>query len=138
MFAGECRYEKDEEMRERRYRELAESRRVLETNLNKKVEFICWPGGGYDPLTLGLAHAAGYKAWTLGSSDQSLFRNIPGAAADRVKRIGSSIQQVWRGRQLGYTTGAEFYCGVRRHQGSAVHKWAGWLLKAARIGRSIV
>lgn len=137
-FSGECRYESDEEMRQRRYDELARSKQLLETNLNKRVDFICWPGGGYDQMTLDEANAAGYKAWTLGSSDQSSFRNIPGAMPDRVKRIGSSIQQVWRGKSLGYTGGYEFYCGVRRHQGSDFHKWAGWLLKTARIARSMV
>lgn len=138
MFADDCRYESDEEMRQRKREELMQSKRILEANLSKNVEFICWPGGGYDHMTLEESRAVGYKAWTLGSSDQSAFRNIPGAQEDRVKRIGSSIQQIWRGKAMGYTTGIEFYYGVRRHQGSAFHKWGGWLLKAARISRSMV
>lgn len=137
-YADDCRYESDEEMRQRKRDELMQSKLALETNINKSIEFICWPGGGYDQMTLDVAREVGYKAWTLGSSDQSAFRNIPGAQEDRVKRMGSSIRQVWRGKPLGFTTGGEFYCGVRRHQGSTFHKWAGWVLKAARIGRSMV
>ncbi len=127
------RYESEEERRIRTRDELARSKRILEEGLGKSVDFICWPGGGYDKLTLEEAKAVGYKAWTLGSSDQSDFRNVPGANAEQVKRIGSSIQQYWRGQSIGYTNGIEFYCGVRRHQGSVCHKWLGRLLKSARI-----
>jgi len=133
-----CRYETVEERRRRTLDELENSKQALEENLSKRVDFICWPGGAYDRLTLEEAQAAGYKAWTLGSSDQSSFRNVPGADFRQVKRIGSSIRQMWRGRELGYTTGREFYSGVRRHQGSVYHKWTGRVLKAARIVRSVI
>ncbi len=133
QYAADCRYESDGERRQRTRDELLRSKMLLEQGLGKSVDFICWPGGGYDQVVLDEARAAGYKAWTLGSSDNSGFRNVPGADNVQVKRIGSSIQQHWRGRPIGYTTGWEFYCGVRRHQGSVLHKWAGRAGKAVKI-----
>ena len=133
-----CRYESIDERRRRTRDELVNSKAEIEEKLAKRVDFICWPGGAYDQLTLEEARATGYKAWTLGSSDQSSFRNVPGADCRQVKRIGSAIRQSWRGRDLGYTSGREFYSGVRRHQGSVYHKWMGRAAKAVRIARSIV
>jgi len=126
-------FESESERRERTINELVRPRKILGEGLSKSVDFICWPGGGYDEMTLEEARVAGYKAWTLGSSDQSSFRNIPGVSPEQVKRIGSSIQQYWKGRPIGYTTGSEFYCGVKRHQGSSYHKWVGRVLKVSRI-----
>ncbi len=61
------RFETDEEM-EKRYRyELFESKRLLEEKLDKKVEFLCWPGGGYNELSIRLSIEAGYKTSTIGS-----------------------------------------------------------------------
>jgi len=62
-------YETEEEM-EARYRfELEESKKILEERLNKKIEFLCWPGGGYNKLSLKISQEAGYKASTLASKD---------------------------------------------------------------------
>jgi peptidoglycan/xylan/chitin deacetylase (PgdA/CDA1 family) len=61
--------ETDQEM-ELRYRyELFESKKIIEENLNKNVEFLCWPGGGYNELSIKLSIEAGYKASTLASSE---------------------------------------------------------------------
>jgi peptidoglycan/xylan/chitin deacetylase (PgdA/CDA1 family) len=58
------KHESDEEM-ERRYRfELFESKRIIEQKLNKKVDYLCWPGGGYNELSINLSIEAGYKAST--------------------------------------------------------------------------
>ena len=80
-------YETDTEM-EKRYRyELFESKRILEERLNKKIDFLCWPGGGYNELSLKLAEEAGYKASTVASWDKnSNFDNLGGYK--RIKRFG--------------------------------------------------
>ncbi|MDN3493729.1 polysaccharide deacetylase family protein [Winogradskyella bathintestinalis] len=58
------RFETDEEM-EKRYRyEIFESKRILEEKLNKKIDYFCWPGGGYNKLSIDLCIEAGYKAST--------------------------------------------------------------------------
>lgn len=63
-------YETDQEM-EKRYRyELFESKKILEEKLNKKVDFLCWPGGGYNELSLNLSIEAGYKASTFSDKRQ--------------------------------------------------------------------
>jgi len=85
------RFETDEEM-EARYRyELFESKRILEEKLGKPVEFLCWPGGGYNDLSIQLSIEAGYKASTYGSREtirnpdnKGLYKRIP--------RIGSGSQ----------------------------------------------
>lgn len=134
-YANDSRLETGAERHERIRAELAESKQVLEQGLGKQVDFICWPGGGYDPDTLKIAREVGYRSWTLGSADQSAFRNIPGADPEQVKRIGSHTRQHWRGRVIGHTNGLEFLCSVRRHQGSAYHKWLGRALRVMRVAR---
>ncbi|MDC0006822.1 polysaccharide deacetylase family protein [Winogradskyella sp.] len=57
-------YESDENM-EKRYRyEIFESKRILEEKLNKKINYLCWPGGGLNQLSVNLSIEAGYKAST--------------------------------------------------------------------------
>lgn len=134
-YSVSSRYESERERAARIYEELVESKRVLEEGLSKRVEFICWPGGGYDAATLDMARKAGYKSWTLASSDQGGFRNIPNVDNEQVKRIGDSIHQHWRSQAIGYTNGYEFFCAVRRHQGSIFHKWFGRALRTLRIAK---
>lgn len=134
-FESDSRFETDDERRERTYVELNQSRQIIQSNLDKKVDFICWPGGGYDQVTLDVAREVGYKSWTLGSSDRSNYRNVPGANPQYIKRIGSAINQYWRGHDIGFTNGREFYYGVKRHQGSTYYKWAG---RALRLFRGLI
>ncbi len=83
-FSG-C-FETDEEL-ELRYRyELFESKRILEEKLNKKVEFLCWPGGGYNDFSLKISKEAGYKASTIASSDKN--ETINNSDYKRIKRFG--------------------------------------------------
>lgn len=42
--------------------ELVESKRVLELNLGKDIDFLCYPMGGYNERVKVFARAAGYKA----------------------------------------------------------------------------
>ncbi|MFW5887029.1 MAG: polysaccharide deacetylase family protein, partial [Bacteroidota bacterium] len=62
-------FETDEEMGKRYEYELIESKRILEEKLNKRVEFLCWPGGGYNELALKISKQAGYKVSTLASRE---------------------------------------------------------------------
>jgi len=133
QYAGGSRVETTTERCERIRNELSESKRILECGLDKQIDFICWPGGGYEPETLEIARSVGYKAWTLSSADQSNYRNVPGADPEQIKRIGSQTRQYWRGGIIGHTNGREFMCTVRRHQGSRFHTWYGRFLRARRI-----
>lgn len=63
-------YETDDEMIERYRYELFESKHVLEGKLDKKVDFLCWPGGGYNELSIQMSIDAGYKASTIASREK--------------------------------------------------------------------
>lgn len=43
------------------------NKKVIEEKLNKRIDFVCWPGGGFNHLTLELARNSGYLALTIGS-----------------------------------------------------------------------
>jgi peptidoglycan/xylan/chitin deacetylase (PgdA/CDA1 family) len=81
------RFETDEEMEERYRYELFESKRILEEKLNKKVEFLCWPGGGYNELSIRLSIEAGYKASTFSSREKSKIIDNSGTHK-RIQRFG--------------------------------------------------
>lgn len=57
-------FETDDDMKKRYRYELFESKRIIEEKLNKTVNYLCWPGGGYNDLSVELSIRAGYKAST--------------------------------------------------------------------------
>jgi peptidoglycan/xylan/chitin deacetylase (PgdA/CDA1 family) len=61
------RMESDNEMIDRYYYELSESKRFLESELNKSIDYLCWPGGAYNNISVRIARDVGYKASTLAS-----------------------------------------------------------------------
>ena len=65
------RFESDEEIVERYRYELIESKKILEEKLSKEIGFLCWPGGGYNDLSLKIAIEAGYRASTIASRESS-------------------------------------------------------------------
>ncbi len=137
-YGSEGRTETEEEYEQRIFFELIESRRRIEENLQKKVEYICWPGGGYRDIVLTLARRAGYKAWTLASRDQSSFRNYFGVGPEQVKRVGSFTRyQIPGGDPLGYAGSRYFISGIERHKGSLFHSWFGRALLAGAYLRQI-
>lgn len=64
------KFESDGDMLDRYTYELAESKRIIEEKLNKTVDFICWPGGGFNQLSIDIAIEHGYKAMT--ASDKKI------------------------------------------------------------------
>ena len=84
------RFETDEEMTTRYCYELEESKRILETQLSKPVDFLCWPGGGYNELSLKLAEETGYKASTIASKERGTWFDNQGKPYKRIKRYGMS------------------------------------------------
>jgi peptidoglycan/xylan/chitin deacetylase (PgdA/CDA1 family) len=126
QHGGNGRVETGDEYAARVFHELRESKRLIEEHLDKRVDYICWPGGGYNEIVIKLAREAGYRAWTLSSRDQSKFRNRPGASPKQIKRIGShSRYQLRGGSSSGYAGSRYFLCGIERHKGSFFHKWLG-------------
>lgn len=134
-------YESEEEHKERVLYELTESRRILERELDKQIEFLSWPGGGVDQAATGLARQAGFKSWTLSSWQKPEFRNRPGSNAHEIKRVSGHGRAFWKGRLL--TTGDASWVVLRvlTHQGSlpsmlaGVFKKLGWIVATILRGR---
>lgn len=75
--------ETDREMVDRYTYELKGSKELLEKKLNKKVDFLCWPGGGYNNISIAVSEDVGYKASTIASWE----RNVHLQNGDKYKRI---------------------------------------------------
>lgn len=88
QFPG--RYESDSEMKERYKYELVESKRILEEKLGCPIDFLCWPGGGYNDASLQIAIDAGYKASTLASREGNKRIDNFGTDYKRIVRFGMS------------------------------------------------
>lgn len=68
-FDGECGvYETDEEYESYIRWEIEESKRELESRLNKEIHTLCFPGGGYTDFALEVAQKCGYKCYMTSSS----------------------------------------------------------------------
>lgn len=84
------RFETDEEMEVRYRYELEESKHILESKLGKTIDYLCWPGGGYNELSLRIAEEVGYKASTIASKDRDTWFDNEGKPYKRIKRYGMS------------------------------------------------
>lgn len=80
--------ETDEQWTDRVRYELAESKRVLQRELQRPIEFICFPGGAYDERVLDIAHQVGYKAYMVAS------RKRTGSNRQRLQAAGRSTDIV--------------------------------------------
>lgn len=72
--------ESDQEMENRLKYEIVGSKKILEKQLGREVDFLCWPHGDNDERSHRMAIDAGFKATTLGSkviSDDWLDRIPP-------------------------------------------------------------
>lgn len=135
-FAGDGRYESDEEYEERILDELADSKALIEGELGKSVRYVCWPGGGYNDIVLAAATRVGYRAWTLASSDQTGARNRTGVDPRWIKRMSSCARYVSRnGTDCGYASEYFFFNSVARHKGSVTAKWLTRFLREFAILR---
>ena len=114
-------YESDASMRDRLIYELQRSKQLIEQNLRKGVDFICWPVGANNEKVRQIAREVGFKAWNLSSRDERRKRNLPGADPISIKRIGTSNQVTVRGRACGSAGPAWQLWRVLEHQGSLAY-----------------
>lgn len=92
------RVETEAEYRERLTREIADSKAAIETQLKKEVRFLCWPGGGDNPVAHEIARQAGYCATTKGTR-----LNRPGGDPARLHRVAamySARYPAWMNRTI--------------------------------------
>lgn len=91
--------------------ELAGSRRILSDGLGHDVDFLCWPGGGYNDTTLRIASEAGYRASTTHYEDSSR-RNIFGEEPSQINRIGCGSPWAWKDSLVVSRTDPEFFLAI--------------------------
>jgi peptidoglycan/xylan/chitin deacetylase (PgdA/CDA1 family) len=123
-------YETREEQMVRIRHELVESKQIIQRELGKRVDYICWPGGGYNQKIASLAKEVGYKSWTLGSRDQSTFRNRFQSNPEVIKRIGSYTKIKIKGVDYGYASGMDLFCSIKRHQHAVFFKYLDYFNKS--------
>ena len=127
-------FESEAEQKKRYLYELTESRKILEKQLGKPMDFLCWPGGGYNQCSLELALQI-YSAVTMSSVDKSPVKNRVGEDARFIRRVGvpcfekMNKAHYFSGRYLVYFLG-EF----RRKK---LYRRFRQLLKIYEIGKAI-
>jgi peptidoglycan/xylan/chitin deacetylase (PgdA/CDA1 family) len=114
-------YESADERLERIAGELRRSRQELQEITGKPVEFLCWPGGGYDASSVRIARECGFRAFTLGSREAVSKRNRPGESPSTLKRIGMTSRFKVRGVDCGALSASLLWLRIRAHQHSSWH-----------------
>lgn len=82
------RYETEDERRTRVESEVVGSKRILSERLGRPVDFMVWPGGGYDDESMRIGRAT-YEAVTVAGPERRRFHNRPGENAGRIIRRGA-------------------------------------------------
>jgi len=111
-------YETQEQKLSRYQWELCESKKLISEQLKKEVNFLCWPGGGYDSDAVEIASKC-YLASTLSSHDS----HLPGFDNNghlRIKRIGVP-DIVVKGNTI-FPGGRYLFNYIKESQGSKYHR----------------
>lgn len=115
------RYESDKEMLNRYSYELSESKKIIENKLNKSVDFICWPGGGFNQSSIDIAKEVGYKAMTMSTKKAQLY-NLNGIKIIGRNSMTSFIQTSKRNH---YIDNSNFLITLfKYHNGNKVSEYA--------------
>ncbi len=101
-------YESEGEQRARYERELVASRERIASEVGADVDFLVWPGGGYDAMSFAMAREI-YRAVTISTPDRHRRRNRPGEPAGEFVRRGVPELSV-RGRLV--FPGGRYLCAV--------------------------
>lgn len=126
------RFETEDEYWLRVRYELSESKRILEERLGKRVNSICWPGGGVNEQVVGLAREIGYERFTLPSAWAQA--RSQGEFVDLSPRMGAGMQLLVGGKCVGKRTPTEFLWRVEAFAGSTPHRVANKAAVVARLG----
>jgi hypothetical protein len=105
--------------------ELSISKEIIEANLKKRVNFLCWPGGGYNDTTERIAKKVGYLAATLSSSRDPRW---PLQDSSHISRAGAPMLQ--DGSKVLYRSTRYLVSMLRCIYGSKAHCFVCKLLSA--------
>lgn len=84
--------ESDDSYHKRLDYEISGSKEIIEQNLNKKVEFLCWPHGDNNEFVHNIALKAGYLATTSGSKQK--FPDSPDRIPERIGIFNSKNNRI--------------------------------------------
>lgn len=111
------RPERDDEYAARLEYEIVESRRVIECNVGRPVDFLVWPAGGYSDDAMALARRH-YQAVTISTAERHRLRNRPGENPGCIVRRGAP-ELAARGRTI-YAPGDYLVDFLDEYRGSAL------------------
>lgn len=118
------RYETEEEQKDRYNYELRESKRILEEKFGKKIDYLCWPGGVNNKLSLKMAYESGYLACT--SLGENKGQNICFDDASILYRISPAVIA---NEKVYYLKGLSFIAYCFKYRGSIFAKLIYKILK---------
>jgi len=110
--------------------ELLQSKKIIEANLQKEVDYFCWPGGGYNEQVREKALSL-YKGMTLSSSDLLDHNNRVGDSERFFSRLG--IPYVEFGEKLVYTNGRYLIHYLLECNGKMMHRRLRQFLKVVEL-----
>ncbi len=128
------RVEAEEQRLTRLRGEIPLARQELTDLLGHPVDFLCWPNGKYDDVCVDMARDAGFKAWTLRSSDRHLRRNVPGEDPEWIRRLDVSPWWFCRGRRVCHFDGEFLERVIADYKGFA---FSGFRLKWYKMEKFI-
>lgn len=123
-------FETEQEQNERYLYELTESKKILEEQLETPMNFLCWPGGGYNKKSQEMALEI-YSAVTLSSSDKSSVRNRAGEDESLIRRVG--VPCLEEGGNVYYFNGNYFVLYLDEFMGSKLARWQRQILKLLKL-----
>lgn len=119
-YGDRGRYESDTEYKARLRFELAESKQIIERKLDKTVDFLCWPGGGYNDTSVEISKEVGYLASSLSSRHRGIKKNRFGEDPSRLGRISVPMFQ-WSETKIEYKGGLHLICELNSFRGSYLY-----------------
>jgi peptidoglycan/xylan/chitin deacetylase (PgdA/CDA1 family) len=123
------RFESDSEYRARLHHELAGSKQMIERQLDKKVDFLCWPGGGYNDTSETISKEVGYLSSAHSSTDKSVKKNRLGENPTHWSRISPPAFH-WSESRVEYKGGLYLICLLNSIRGSYLQTF---IYKALKI-----
>ena len=80
-------FESQEQFEKRNFLELSNSKNILSENLNKTINFLCWPEGGASKEGVKIADLIGYKMSTAARDIPKTRKIIPNSPLMKTRRI---------------------------------------------------
>jgi peptidoglycan/xylan/chitin deacetylase (PgdA/CDA1 family) len=122
------RFESDAELKARLHNELAESKQIIERQLDKKVDFLCWPGAGYNDTSSEISKEVGYLAAQDFSDRRGMKKNRFGEDPSSWGRIFPPSFQRSK-TEVEYKGGLYLICRLNMVRGSLLFNFLDKVLK---------